>query len=177
MSFGSGNITVANNSCFNNYIDPYNQAAWRGCIDDVNGYGNTFINNIAVAVPAAHATCAYYTTPYAMWNSAVLDAPVQTPYDTWSNNITDMSGTGCNGEVAIFNGDAPFSATANKESTNPMWINVDNTSFGSETKQPVHMNFALQPGSPAIGYGLTERYLPAQSVDVGACSSTFAVCP
>ena len=99
--FGSGNITVANNSCFNNYIDPYNQAAWRGCIDDVNGYGNTFINNIAVAVPAAHATCAYYTTPYAMWNSAVLDAPVQTPYDTWSNNITDMIGTGCNGEVAI----------------------------------------------------------------------------
>ena len=175
--FGSGNITIANNSCFNNYIDPYNQAAWRGCIDDVDGYWNTFINNIAVAIPAAHATCAYYVTPYAMWNSAVLGAPVQIPYDTWSNNITDMIGTGCNSEVAIFKGDAPYSATANKESTSPMWINVGNTSFGTENTQPVGTNFALQPGSPAIRYGLTERYLPAQSVDVGACSSTLAVCP
>jgi parallel beta-helix repeat protein len=175
--FGSGNITIANNSCFNNYIDPYIQSAWRGCIDDVGGYGNTFINNIAVAIPAAHATCSYYLTPFAMWNSAVLDAPVQTPYDAWSNNITDMIGTGCNGEMAMFNGDAPYSATANKESTSPRWIDVGNISFGTETTRPVGSNFALQPGSPAIGYGLTQRYLPAQSVDVGACSSTLAECP
>jgi hypothetical protein len=98
------------------------------------------------------------------------------PYDTWSNNITDMIGTGCNGEAAMFKGDA-YSAIANKENTSPMWINVGSTSIGTENTRPVGTNFALQPGSPAIRYGITERYLPAQSVDVGACSSSLAVCP
>jgi hypothetical protein len=169
-------VTVANNSCYNNYLDPANKATWRGCIDSANSFGGTYINNIAVAIPATVSNCQVGVAPYAMWNSAVLASPSQTPYDTWSNNITNMIGTGCNGEVSA--GDASFySAAANKKSTNPMWIDVGNTSFATDNTQPVGTNFALQPRSPAIGYGLTERYLPAQSVDVGACSSTLAVCP
>jgi hypothetical protein len=175
--FYSVNVTVANNSCFNNYIDPADKASWRGCIDSADSYNGTYINNIAVAIPAVVNNCQYNVAPYAMWNSAVLGAPVKAPYDTWSNNITDMIGTGCYGEVAVFKGDALYSATANKENTSPMWVNVGNTSFGTETTQPAGTNFALQPGSPAIGYGLTERYLPTQSVDIGACSSALAVCP
>jgi hypothetical protein len=175
--FHARGVTVANNSCYNNYIDRADKAAWRGCIDSADSYNGTYINNIAVAIPAVVSNCQYSVAPYTMWNSAVLASPSQAPYDTWSNNITDMIGTGCSGEVAILNGNASYSATANKKSTNPMWIDVGNTSFGTETIQPVDINFALRPGSPAIGYGLTERYLPAQSVDVGACSSTLAVCP
>jgi hypothetical protein len=169
-------VTVANNSCYNNYLDPADKATWRGCIDSANSFGGTYINNIAVAIPARASNCEVGVAPYAMWNSAVLASPSQTPYDTWSNNITDMIGTGCNGEVSAGNASL-YSAVANKKSTNPMWIDVGNTSFGTDTTQPVGTNFALQPRSPAIGYGLTERYLQAQSIDVGACSSTLAVCP
>jgi hypothetical protein len=175
--FYSQGVTVANNSCYNNYIDPADKAAWRGCIDSADSYNGTYINNIAVAIPVVVSNCQYNLAPYTMWNSAVLASPSQAPYDTWSNNITDMIGTGCNGELAILKGNASYSATANKKSTSPMWIDVGSTSFGTETTQPVGTNFALQSDSPAIGYGLTERYLPAQSVDVGACSSTLAVCP
>ena len=96
--------------------------------------------------------------------------------DTWFNNITDMIGTGCNGEVKVNNGDT-YSETANKESTAPLWVNVGTSSVGTELTPPVGANFALESGSPAIGYGLTKPYLPPQSVDAGACSSSLTTCP
>ena len=114
-----------------------------------------------------------------MWSNAINGSPVSgKPADTFSNNITYMvrPNNSCQGEIGIWNGDT-YSATANKKSTNPMWVDVGNTSPGTENAPPVGANFALQPGSPAIGYGLTETYLPPQSVDVGACSSSLTVCP
>jgi hypothetical protein len=174
--FSSQYVTVANNSCYNNYIDPADKASWRGCIDSADSFGGTYINNIAVAIPATVGNCQYDVAPYTMWSSAVLAAPSQAPYDTWSNNITDMIGTGCNGEIQAINNDT-YSATANKESAAPLWVNVGTSSVGTESTPPIGTNFALEPGSPAIGYGLTETYLPPQSVDAGACSSTLAVCP
>jgi hypothetical protein len=62
-------------------------------------------------------------------------------------------------------------------STSPEWVDVGASSAGTETTQPVGANFALSAGSPAIGYGKTQGYLPAQSVDVGACSHALATCP
>jgi hypothetical protein len=173
--FNSAYVTVANNSCYNNYIDPADKAAWRGCIDSADGIGGTYINNLMLAIPAVASNCQYNVAPYAMWNSAVLSAPAGAT-DTWSNNITDMIGVGCNGEINAINGDT-YSATANQESTNPGWVNVGTISVGTETTPPVGTNFALSPGSKAIGAGLTEPYLPPQSVDVGACSSSLMSCP
>ena len=49
--FNSEYVTVANNSCYNNYLDPYNRGSSRACIDSANGYANTYLNNIAVAIP------------------------------------------------------------------------------------------------------------------------------
>jgi hypothetical protein len=64
--FNSEYVTVANNSCFNSYLDPYNNGSARACIDSTGSYGDTYVNNIAVAIPASHTTCAYGTVPYAM---------------------------------------------------------------------------------------------------------------
>jgi nucleoside-diphosphate-sugar epimerase len=74
------------------------------------------------------------------------------------------------------NGDT-YSTTDNMKSVEPLWVDVSNTSVGIETTPPVGANFALDPTSKAIGYGLTEPYLPPTSVDAGACPSGLARCP
>jgi parallel beta-helix repeat protein len=53
--FYSEYATVANNTCYNNGLDPYQggTAGGAACIDTNASYGNTIINNIAVAVPGA----------------------------------------------------------------------------------------------------------------------------
>jgi hypothetical protein len=77
--FNSQYVTVANNSCCN-YIDPADKATWRGCIDSADSFGGTYINNIAVAIPATVSNCQVGVAHYAMWNSVVLASPAQTPY-------------------------------------------------------------------------------------------------
>jgi hypothetical protein len=90
--------------------------------------------------------------------------------------MTDMIGVGCVPEIYTPSTDV-YNSPPNIERTNPMWVNVGTSSVGTETTPPVGANFALSPGSPAIGKGLTEPYLPASSVDLGACASSLAVCP
>lgn len=99
--------------------------------------------------------------------------------DTASNNISYCTQSGSNPCNAAYNG-ATYSCTTNKCATEPSWVSVGGIgggSAGTATTPPSATNFALGSESPAIGYGLTEPYLPSSSVDVGACSSQFATCP
>jgi hypothetical protein len=177
----TANATVANNTCFNNYLDPGNSGSGRPCIDNQSGYGFTFINNIAVAIPTAHSgTCFPVTPPYTGYNFAMLGGPSQAG-DLFSNNITRVIGPTCNGsENSVYNGDvftcAPGPSPSNQCATDPAWVAADNITTGTETTPPQDANFALQPGSPAIGTGLTKPYLPPNSVDVGACNHNYKVC-
>jgi hypothetical protein len=187
--FFSEYATVANNSVYNAGLDPYKEGGASG-IDTNDSYGNTIINNISVAIPAAPKNqCAFYTKPYAQFNNAILGGVLSgQQLDIFSNNITQLQGghNSCwgafgqdppTGENPMFNGDT-YSCGANKCATNPLWVDVGTKARGNENRPPVGANFALQPGSPAVGYGLTETYLPATSVDVGACSSKIAgACP
>jgi hypothetical protein len=173
--FGTTNVTVANNSCFNNYLDPANNTWWRACIDNHGAGGNTFINNIAVGIPTVVSSCKMGVIPYTQWNNAVLDDNTS-GVDTFSNNLTETIGVSCGGEVSMY-GSSTYTDPPNLMNTSSGWVNVGTSSVGTETTPPVGTNFALSPGSKAIGAGLTEPYLPASSVDIGACASALTTCP
>lgn len=169
----SGNATVANNSCYNTNLDLYNNATARYCFGDNASFGgNTFINNIAYAIPGASGVTDA--------NSAFcLCGSSGAALDTATSNITICSinpppgQSDCN---PVYNSNT-FSSSSNKVNTNPLWVNVGNSSSGSESTQPAEVNFALQGGSAAISYGQMETYLPAQAIDSGACYHTLGTCP
>jgi len=174
--YRSAYVTVANNSCYNNELDPGNGGTGRPCMDDNGGYADIFINNIAVAVPTASGgKCWPASAPWAKYNVAIGGFPVQAPYDTFENNMTHVVGTTCGTEVDVGKGDT-YSCSTNKCATNPAWSSVGTQSLGTEADPPVDANFALQAGSGAIGKGYSEPYLWSQSVDLGACSSIYTQC-
>jgi parallel beta-helix repeat protein len=185
--YNSENATIANNSCYNNDLDPFNGGTYRPCIGDLNGYNIVFFNNLAWGIAANPPNSAQCTDPKnvlascEMYNNAYTGGLLagSKQLDSFTNNISYCStlpgsqGYGCN---AMFNGDS-FSCNSNNCNTNPKWVSVGQTSTGTETSQPVSANFALATGSPAKGKGLIAPYLNSQSVDIGACTSQVTVCP
>jgi hypothetical protein len=165
--FRSENVTVANNSCYNNMLDPYNSGSYRPCIGLNNSYNVAMFNNIGSAI-AASGTLKY--------NDAFVGGHIGgAAPDSFTNNISYCTGSPGYGCTPMYNGDV-FSCSSNMCNVNPGWVAVGQSFTGSETSVPAGANFALTATSPAIGKGLTAPYLPAQSVDIGACSSTLARC-
>ena len=78
-------------------------------------------------------------------------------------------------ELATYNSQT-YDTTTNKEATDPKWVNVTFNSPGTDAAQPAGTNFALSPGSPAIGYGTVKSWMPASAADVGAGASSLTTC-
>jgi hypothetical protein len=189
--FSSANVTVANNSVYFNNSDPTQNGYDRPGIDVNCGAGKTgfgagtdlFLNNIAYALPRGQS-CASGTPllgaeiPFSIGGgSTYVDGVFNTP----GKNISYSDGTPCHAtdssDNATASPNAAWSCTTNKCQTEPGWVDVGKESTGTESSAPKGVNFALKAGSPAIGAGATEPYLPASSVDVGACGSPLSICP
>ncbi len=158
-------ITVANNTVFNDSLDTTDTGQARGEIEEQFGSNDTIINNIVFANRTTSGATQY--------NNDYIGDSSGGFASHFTNDVgycTNYSGA-C---YSMFNG-AIWSS--GKDPANPDWVNVGNTSAGSQSTPPVGANFALQSGSPAIGFGLTEPYLPPSSVDAGACSSVLSTCP
>jgi hypothetical protein len=190
--FASAHVTVANNSVYYNSSDP-TQEAWDRPGIDVNcgsgtgGFGagtNLFLNNIAYALPNGQACPGSNDTypgseiPFSIGGDGTNDDGV---YNTPGGNISFSIGTPCHETDSSGNATAApnpaWSCTSNKCNTDPKWVEVGTSSPGSLMTPPSGANFALKAGSPGIGFGKTEAYLPASSVDVGACGHELTVCP
>jgi hypothetical protein len=180
----SDKVTVANNSLFNNGLDPTGQVTTFQ-IDNNSGNGWAYINNLAVSYPTAPTggTCVQ-SAPRQPWTADIGGGSHGTVPETFLNNITQLRGgvgyhgTDCwQSENPMFNIDTGQYGASNKQATDPQWVDVGTTSIGTMTTPPVGTNFALKPTSPAIGYGLTEPYLNGQAIDVGACFHTLTTCP
>jgi len=165
--FRSANITVANNSCFNAGLDPFNKATYRPCIGDLDSQNNAFINNIAVA--RAGPGFLRYNAAFVGGNTGAGQP------DHFTANISlcvDAPEYGC---APMHHGDV-FSCATNQCDTLPGWRNVGNSDPGDEVTAPNGVDFALLPASPAIGRGRTLSFLPAQAADIGACPHEASHC-
>ena len=183
--FRSAHVTVANNTAYNNNLDPWNQGEPRGEIHNGGSFNNTYLNNVVYAMPAASPSdprcrdASYNPQPAPcplMANVGFFggrSAGASDTNNTWANNVS-FGGA----RINLWNSDPGRTGNA--------WFDDDVGKFSCSTNQcktdsrmiaPASGNFGLQPNSPAISYGVTQTYLSPQAVDAGACDHILARCP
>lgn len=175
-------VVIANNTTWSNFLDPFNNGSYRPEIGFQGVINGLMINNVVWSVPATsnadprcHGSTALNGSCPLQSNAALGGGNAATSSGTllasgniFANNVT-YGGSPIYGGVqgnAMFDGDAGvFSCALNKCNTNPMLTNTTS------------LNFAPQSGSPTIGYGKQQTYLPPSAGDVGACSHSLTQCP
>ncbi len=143
----SSNVTVANNTSWNNFQDVNNNGTARGELGNMAGTNTIWVNNIAWAVPGAGVLSK---------NVPLLDGGKMTisgvtypgTNNLWANNIYWGAG------VATWNG-ATISSSTNF---------YKNPGINS----PANWNFSLTPTSPALNAGLPEGFMAASPPNIGA---------
>jgi parallel beta-helix repeat protein len=138
----SQNVTVANNTVYNNYLDPLNPGTARGELSNQGSANVNWVNNIAIAVPG--------TGVFAGARPIVsFPDPGYPDSGTWTRNITL-------GAPNISDATSNVSASDNLIDVNPLLTS------------PATGNFIPLPGSPANGTGIQESYLPSRTPNIGA---------
>jgi parallel beta-helix repeat protein len=96
-------------------------------------------------------------------------------YATVAANATDIQG-GSTANLPT----TTILAFLNNLTSLPGWVNVGNTSSGSQSTQPNGANFSLANGSAAIGFSSIAapfNFLPSATRDAGACDRALTTCP
>lgn len=179
--FFSVNTTMANNSCYNNDLDLFDSGTARPCIGTQNAFGDIAINNLTSAIVGAGVL--------ANNNGIGLSGTAAQTAEVGSTNLTKCSNGSTPCAYFFPQGSlGTWSCVTNKCNSDPGWADVGRTSAGTESTQPISVNFALCTGtgtpnagcsgtSAAIGYGATQSYLSAQAADAGACDHRYLACP
>jgi parallel beta-helix repeat protein len=141
--FLSSNVTVANNTVYNNYRDQLNTGKARGELSSGGSKNISWVNNIAIAVPGSGILSN---------NKPIVTFPLSGRFEdsgTWARNIA------IGGEV-ISNKTSYVDPSMNLIGIDPQLTN------------PVEGNFVPLPGSPAVRAGLPESYVPSAIPNIGA---------
>jgi parallel beta-helix repeat protein len=181
--FRTSNVTIANNTAYNNGTDYCLDAYYLGDLSNSGGSNNLWINNVAQSVltpvytgsgscTSASSDCGNRNAPLVAGNGAGF-----TDTNNMYINNTLFGGDG----VQLFNNDVNyFSSSDNDTTNNPLFVSVTAGTIGANTSSTwipgSGNNFALQSMSPLIGYGVSESYLPASDADAGACNHTLTTC-
>jgi hypothetical protein len=158
---GTGKTWFVNNTTYNNYWSTCNSGTFRAdnYVDIVSNLTN--INNIAYAVVGSGVLA----------NNAPFIGKRPTTSagsgnNTWGTNVAFPG-------VGGFDSPNAFPKVGdhhNLNNTDPKFVSVTTSSTAN--------NFALQAGSPAIGFGQAfDLWQQSGSVDAGACVSSLSVCP
>jgi parallel beta-helix repeat protein len=141
--FLSSDVTVANNTVYNNYRDQLNPAKMRGELSNGGSKNITWVNNIAIAVPGSGILSN---------NRPIVTFPLSSGFEdsgTWTRNIA-VGGKVISDETSYVN------PSMNLISVDPQLTN------------PVKGNFVPLSSSPALGAGLPESYIPSPVPNIGA---------
>jgi parallel beta-helix repeat protein len=141
--FLSQNVTVANNTVYNNYQDLLNPSTARGELSNLGSSNITWVNNLAIAVPGAGVLAGA---------KPIVSVPIGGGFQdtgTWTRNITY-------GASNISDATSKVATASNLVSVNPKLTNVPGA------------NFTPLPGSPAIRTGSPQSFLTAKTPNIGA---------
>ena len=177
--FRSSNVTVANNTVFNNNTDTCLSAATYvlGDLSEQGGANNVWLNNASKTVTnVRNNSCALV---------AGNGAGVTDLNHSYNNNVLSTAQPTNSNPPCVFDNDVKyFSCLSNKCSTDPGFVNATPGVAGGNngvptggTWRPGNSNFAITATSPAYGYAKPEAYLPSQNTDAGACSRALTTCP
>jgi parallel beta-helix repeat protein len=171
--FAASNVTVANNTVFNNITDTCFLGTAPGELSQQGGLHNVWINNLSKAVTNINN------------NACSMTAGNGRGVTDMNNSYYKQVINGVNGSPCIFDNDRTyFSCSNNKCNTDPGYVNatagVAGVAGGAPaggTWIPGNANFAITTTSPAYNSAQRETYLPSQNTDAGACNHTLTTCP